>query len=63
MLHAAECANMLSRLLTDVNAQPVVLIAYQRSNIPGIQAVFDTSAHEWKTLLKKKGFLFVQRVT
>ena len=30
MLGAAECANMLSRLLTDVNAQPVVLIAYQR---------------------------------
>lgn len=61
MLGAAERPAVLARFLGRVQAGGHVLIADERSNIPALAAVLEADRRGWRTVLQRRGFLFVQQ--
>ena len=62
MLKKAEARSVLARLCRHVTADGWVLIADETSNIEGFEAVLADADENWKTVMKKKGYLFAHRV-
>ncbi len=61
MLAEAERITVLKRLIKHVTREGFVLIADEKSNIEGFNAVFDQSDFQWTRVLKRRGYLFVQK--
>jgi len=61
MLDASERSAVLARYLDQVEAAGYVLIADERSNIPVFEAVLEADGRHWRTLMKRRGYLFAQQ--
>ncbi|ASP33229.1 bifunctional 2-polyprenyl-6-hydroxyphenol methylase/3-demethylubiquinol 3-O-methyltransferase UbiG [Labrenzia sp. VG12] len=61
MLSETERLDALSRLLTAVKIGGWLLIADEKSNMPGFQKVLAEHGASWKPHTAKRGYLFVQR--
>lgn len=61
MLPAKERIRVLHTLLAHTAKGAFVLIADEKSNIPAFEAVFDASDATWSPVLKRRGYLFMQR--
>jgi len=61
MIPAGERDDVLASLLRFVAAGGYVLIADEKSNIPGFKQVLADSQGRWDIELEKRGFLFVHR--
>ncbi len=61
MLKPDERLSVLQKLLTHTNEDGAVLIADQHSNIPAFESIFDQSEWNWLSILKQRGYLFMQR--
>ena len=61
MLSEPDRLSVLQRLLTYVRPDGYVLIADERSNISGFEAVIDDDSGKWRTTYKHRGYLFIQR--
>jgi len=61
MLDASERPAVLARYLDHVEAGGYVLIADERSNIPTFEAVLEADRRDWRTLLRRRGYLFAQQ--
>jgi len=61
MLDASERSVVLARYLGRVEAGGYVLIADERSNIPAFEAVLVADCRDWRTVLRRRGYLFAQR--
>jgi tellurite methyltransferase len=60
MLGADDRHDVLSSILSCSAPAGSVLIADERSNMQGLQAVFDQSGECWNPILKKAGYLFMR---
>lgn len=61
MLDEQPRLGALKRLIDHVADQGWVLIADEKSNIPGFKQIFDAHAASWTTDIAKGGTLFMQR--
>ncbi|MCK7614544.1 class I SAM-dependent methyltransferase [Roseibium sediminicola] len=61
MLNEAERHGALARLLNAVKSGGWLLIADERSNLPGFQNVLAEHGADWRPHTAKRGYLFVQR--
>lgn len=52
---------VLAKLLGFSKHQGFILIADERSNIPGFKAILQSSRWQWSAILERRGYLFVQR--
>lgn len=62
MLTKLEREHVLRQLLEHTHAESFVLIADERKNLGGFQAVFDVSPVNWISVRTDKGFMFMKRV-
>lgn len=62
MLTEPERLAILQKLLSHVSVAGYLLIADERSNIPGFKSVLDQSGRSWSVILSKNGYLFVQNI-
>lgn len=60
MLDSTDRRAVFARLIKSVAAGGYVLIADQRSNIPEIEAVLESSRRNWKYELRDRGYLFAR---
>ncbi len=58
MLHADERNSVLSLILATASEGTHLLIADERSNIPGFQGVLDADALSWTVTMHARGYLF-----
>jgi len=61
MLDPAERLSVLQTMSGAISAGGFLLIADEASNIPAFQRVLDESKSAWTPVLKRRGYLFVQR--
>jgi 2-polyprenyl-3-methyl-5-hydroxy-6-metoxy-1,4-benzoquinol methylase len=61
MLNPEPRLSVLSTMSGAVNSGGFLLIADEASNIPAFESLLNQSKHDWIPLLKRRGYLFVQR--
>lgn len=61
MLEKDTRLSVLARVCRGVRDSGFVLIADEKSNLPGMRAFFEKDSDNWTILKDKKGFLFAQK--
>ena len=61
MLDASERPDVLARMLGWIETGGYVLIADEPSNIPALEAVLMADRRDWRTVLRRRGYLFAHQ--